>query len=125
MIWITHDLGVIAELCDRVAVMYAGFIVETAPEIFENPKHRYTSMLLRALPSMDRREADSLESIHGLPPHLANLKPRVSLRPALRRPSRSVLEDNPALIEVGADHHAACWNPLTVGSNGAAMGGKK
>ena len=127
VIWITHDLGVIAELCDRVAVMYAGFIVETAPvqEIFENPKHRYTAMLLRALPSMDRREADRLESIHGLPPHLANLKPGCPFAPRCDGPVDQCSEENPALIEVGSDHHAACWNPLTVGSNGAAMGGKK
>lgn len=65
VIWITHDLGVVAELCDRVAVMYAGFIVETGPvdKIFENPKHRYTSLLLRALPSMDERHSDQLASI--------------------------------------------------------------
>ena len=65
VIWITHDLGVVAELCDRVAVMYAGFIVETGPvdKIFENPKHHYTSLLLRALPSMDERHSDQLASI--------------------------------------------------------------
>ena len=124
VIWITHDLGVIAELCDRVAVMYAGFIVEMAPvqEIFENPKHRYTSMLLRALPSMERREADRLESIHGLPPHLANLRPGCPFAPRCDGPVDQCTEENPTLIEVGADHSAACWNPLTAGPNGVAKG---
>ena len=121
VIWITHDLGVIAELCDRVAVMYAGFIVETAPvqEIFESPKHRYTSLLLRALPSMVKRDADRLESIVGLPPHLANLKPGCPFAPRCDGPVDRCVVDNPSLIEMGTDHHAACWNPLNVISNGA------
>ncbi len=122
VIWITHDLGVIAELCDRVAVMYAGFIVETAPvqEIFENPKHRYTSLLLRALPSMERREADRLESIVGLPPHLANLKPGCPFAPRCDGPVDRCTEENPALAEMGPSHYAACWNPLN--GNTAGMG---
>ena len=77
VIWITHDLGVVAELCDRVAVMYAGFIVETgtADDIFFKPKHRYTSSLLKSLPTMDKRSTVELASIPGIVPSLANLKP--------------------------------------------------
>ena len=121
VIWITHDLGVIAELCDRVAVMYAGFIVETAPveEIFENPKHRYTSLLLRALPSMEKRETDRLQSIFGLPPHLANLKPGCPFAPRCDAPVDRCAKENPSLMEVGEGHGAACWNPLS----GPATGG--
>ena len=115
VIWITHDLGVVAELCDRVAVMYAGFIVETAPvgEIFVNPKHRYTSLLLQSLPSMEGREADRLTSISGLPPSLANLKPGCPFAGRCDAPVDRCLEENPALMAVGDSHHAACWNTVT------------
>lgn len=120
VIWITHDLGVIAELCDRVSVMYAGFIVETAPvmEIFKNPTHRYTSSLLRALPSMDKRHADRLESIEGLPPHLANLKPGCPFAPRCDLPVGKCSEENPGLVEISSNHDSACWNPMTVSTNG-------
>ena len=114
VIWITHDLGVIAELADRVAVMYAGFIVETGSveDIFFRPKHRYTSLLLRALPSTERRRADTLASIGGLPPFLANLKPGCPFAPRCDAPVDRCLEENPALIEVSEDQLAACWNPV-------------
>ena len=115
VIWITHDLGVVAELCDRVAVMYAGFVVEMAPigEIFSNPRHRYTSLLLRSLPSMEGREADRLTSIAGLPPSLANLKSGCPFAGRCDAPVDRCLEENPTLMAVGHGHHAACWNTVT------------
>ena len=114
VIWITHDLGVVAELCDRVAVMYAGYIVETgsADDIFFKPKHRYTSSLLKSLPTMDKRSADELASIPGIVPSLANLKPGC---PFMNRCDSAVdkcAEDNPVLEEMGKNHMAACWNPV-------------
>jgi oligopeptide/dipeptide ABC transporter ATP-binding protein len=114
VIWITHDLGVVAELCDRVAVMYAGFIVETgtADDIFFRPKHRYTSSLLKSLPTMDKRSADELASIPGIVPSLANLKPGC---PFMNRCDSAVdkcAEENPLLEEMGKNHMAACWNPV-------------
>ena len=114
VIWITHDLGVIAELADRVAVMYAGFIVETgsAEDIFFRPKHRYTSLLLRALPSTDKRQAETLASIAGMPPFLANLKPGCPFAPRCDGPIDRCLEENPGLAEMEQDHMAACWNPV-------------
>ena len=120
VIWITHDLGVIAELCDRVSVMYAGFIVETAPvmDIFKNPTHRYTSSLLRALPSMDKRQADRLESIDGLPPHLANLKPGCPFAPRCDLPIEKCNAENPGLMEISSNQVSACWNPITGSTNG-------
>ena len=113
VIWITHDLGVVAELCDRVAVMYAGFIVETgtADDIFFRPKHRYTSSLLKSLPTMDKRSTDELASIPGIVPSLANLKPGC---PFMNRCDNAVDkcgEENPVLEEMGKNHFAACWNP--------------
>ncbi|MCH2306076.1 MAG: ABC transporter ATP-binding protein [SAR202 cluster bacterium] len=114
VIWITHDLGVVAELCDRVAVMYAGFIVETgtADDIFFRPKHRYTSSLLKSLPTMDKRSTDELASIPGIVPSLANLKPGC---PFMNRCDNAVdkcAEENPLLEEMGKNHMAACWNPV-------------
>ena len=113
VIWITHDLGVVAELCDRVAVMYAGYIVETgtADDIFFKPKHRYTSALLKSLPTMDKRSTDELASIPGMVPSLANLKPGC---PFMNRCDGAVDkcgEENPTLEEMTKNHFAACWNP--------------
>ena len=113
VIWITHDLGVVAELCDRVAVMYAGYIVETgtANDIFFKPKHRYTSALLKSLPTMDKRSTDELASIPGMVPSLANLKPGC---PFMNRCDNAVDkcgEENPTLEEMTKNHFAACWNP--------------
>ncbi len=72
IIWITHDLGVVAGLAERVLVMYSGFIVEEAPveDIYEDPRHPYTLALLAALPRIDRRRHDRLKSIPGAPPNL-------------------------------------------------------
>ncbi|MFL2746734.1 MAG: ABC transporter ATP-binding protein [Dehalococcoidia bacterium] len=114
VIWITHDLGVVAELCDRVAVMYAGYIVETgtADDIFFKPKHRYTAALLKSLPTMDKRSTDELASIPGIVPSLANLKPGC---PFMNRCDSAVDkcgEENPLLEEMSKDHMAACWNPV-------------
>ena len=117
IIWITHDLGVVAELCDRVAVMYAGHIVETGSvdEIFASPKHRYTSLLLKSLPSMERRESDRLTAIAGLPPSLANLKPGCPFARRCDAPVDRCLEENPELMETGEGHFAACWNTIKDG----------
>src|SRR5690606_2165788 len=70
MIWITHDLGIIAGLAHRIAVMYAGYIIEEAPikELYANPEHPYTIGLLSSLPRLDETEHRRLASIEGLPP---------------------------------------------------------
>jgi oligopeptide transport system ATP-binding protein len=72
IILVTHDLGVVANTCDRVLVMYAGRIVESAParELFRAPLHPYTHALLRSLPRVNEQEGTLLESIGGMPPHL-------------------------------------------------------
>jgi peptide/nickel transport system ATP-binding protein len=109
MVFITHDMSVIAELCDRVAVMYAGRLVELAPvdEIFEAPRHPYTKALLGAVPSL---EGDPLllEAIPGQPPDLRHPPRgcRFAPRCPVREP-RCEVED-PALHPIGPDHAAAC-----------------
>ena len=74
VIWITHDLGIVAGLADRVAVMYAGKIVEFAPvdQLFKTPQHPYSRGLLNSLPRLDTRSEKPLEAIEGLPPNLIN-----------------------------------------------------
>lgn len=74
IVLITHDMGVVATVCDKIAIMYGGLIMETGTtdEIFSNPKHPYTKALLRAIPSVDLKEGERLQSIEGLPPSLVN-----------------------------------------------------
>ena len=110
VILITHDLGVVAEMADRVAVMYAGQIVETAPvgEIFANPKHPYTRSLLNSIPSAVS-EQTRLNTIQGFVPGLKNL-PREGCRFAERIPwvEASEHESKPQYHEVGPEHYVLC-----------------
>ena len=114
VMWITHDLGVVAELCDQVAVMYAGSIVEMASvdDIFARPKHRYTSMLLNSMPSIEERTAGRLMSIKGLPPNLASLRPGCPFAVRCSAPVERCTMEHPALLPAGENHLAACWNPV-------------
>ena len=110
MILITHDLGVVAEMADRVAVMYAGQIVETAAvgELFKNPKHPYTRSLLNSIPNVANEDA-RLQTIQGIVPMLKNM-PRQGCRFAERIPwmPASAHQANPTYHEVGPDHYVLC-----------------
>ncbi len=110
VILITHDLGVVAELCDRVAVMYAGKIVEEAPvlELFDMPRHPYTLGLLRSIPTPDRR-VEELTPIQGQPPDLARLPPGCRFAPRCDFCIEQCLKEEPPLRPVGPDHWACCW----------------
>lgn len=119
MILITHDLGVVAEMADRVAVMYAGQIVETADvyELFSNPKHPYTRSLLSSIPST-ASENTRLQTIQGVVPMLKNM-PRTGCRFAERVPSlpASAHEENPTYHEVGPNHFVLCSCYKTFGQD--------
>jgi len=121
MILITHDLGVVAEMADRVAVMYAGQIVETAEvsELFANPQHPYTRSLLNSIPSSVDEEA-RLQTIQGIVPTLKNL-PRQGCRFAERVPwiPESAHESNPTYHKVGPDHFVLCSCYKTFSFEGA------
>lgn len=110
IILITHDLGVVAEMADRVAVMYAGQFVEVAPveELFNNPQHPYTRSLLNSIPQEDNHD-NELHVIEGIVPTLVKM-PRTGCRFAPRIPwiPESVHEENPTLHEVGKDHLVRC-----------------
>jgi len=112
VIWITHDLGIIAGLADKVIVMYAGYIVETAPvkELYGDPRHPYTIGLLGSLPRLDAHKSRRLVSIEGLPPDLIDLPPGCPFAPRCNYIIDRCLEENPPLEVVGSNNHRiACW----------------
>jgi oligopeptide transport system ATP-binding protein len=112
VIWITHDLGVVAGLVDRVNVMYAGYIVETGPvkDIYARPRHPYTIGLLGSLPRLDESMHEKLSSIEGLPPDLIAPPPGCPFAPRCAYVTERCQVENPILEAVGRDHQTACWN---------------
>ena len=114
IILITHDLGVVAEMCDRVNVMYAGRIVEEAQivELFQNPKHPYTAALIGSTPVLGESDKE-LTTIPGSVPNLINLPPGCKFAPRCQARIDNDLEicinEEPDLIEVAANHWARCW----------------
>lgn len=111
MIWITHDLGIIAGLADRVGVMYAGYIIEEADvkDLYAQPEHPYTIGLLSSLPRMDEDSHRRLASIDGLPPVLFDRPGYCPFAPRCRFVRERCWQENPPLLEVGPNHRAACW----------------
>jgi oligopeptide transport system ATP-binding protein len=112
IVLITHDLGVVAEVCERVNVMYAGQIVETgvANDIYGNPQHPYTIGLLNSVPKLGDDVKEQLIPIPGLPPDL--LEPPVGCRFRARcRFRREKCDDSPPLFEVAPGQLARCWFP--------------
>jgi len=110
VIWITHDLGVVAGLADRVVVMYGGQIVEKAQvkELYARPQHPYTRGLLASLPRLDQ-PGQELESIEGQPPSLYAEPVGCSFAPRCPHAFDRCLTDNPVLHSLGGDHEVACW----------------
>lgn len=111
VIWITHDLGVIAGLAERVIVMYAGYIVEqaTVRELYRNPRHPYTLGLLGALPRIDGRHAKRLANIEGQPPDLYKEAHLCPFAPRCAYAVEQCWQVNPELRTVGDNHQIACW----------------
>ncbi|MGC8872985.1 MAG: ABC transporter ATP-binding protein, partial [Chloroflexia bacterium] len=111
VIIITHDLGVVAGMSDRVVVMYAGHVVETADtyEIFGNPRHPYTLGLMRSIPRVDARERRKLNPIRGLPPDLIDLPDMCPFVPRCDYAQPRCEEGRPPLRTVAPNHQAACW----------------
>ena len=104
VIWITHDLGVVAGLTDRVIVMYAGRIVEEAPveELYENPRHPYTIGLLGSVPRLDEERPEKLTSIEGMPPDMIDYPSGCPFYARCAYRIDRCLEAPPDLREVGA-----------------------
>jgi oligopeptide transport system ATP-binding protein len=110
-ILITHNLGVVAGMCERVMVMYAGRIVESGPtvDVFAHPKHPYTWSLLRSIPRLDAERHEPLKPIEGLPPDLMALPPGCAFHPRCSFKVERCSRDIPALNRVGETQLAACW----------------
>lgn len=109
VLFISHDLGVIAQICERVAVMYAGRIVEIAPvrKLFSNPRHPYTRGLLRAVPQVDE-EKEALNVVPGVVPGLIDPPGGCRFHPRCAEVLESCRRIVPGPVEVEPDHHVAC-----------------
>jgi oligopeptide transport system ATP-binding protein len=116
VIWITHDLGVIAGMVEKMAVMYAGFIVELGPVhgVYKETGHPYTLGLLQSLPKVDAREKERLIAIEGLPPDLLMEPQFCPFAPRCRYVIDRCWTENPPLIAVAPDHYSACWRAQEV-----------
>ncbi|WP_313134869.1 ABC transporter ATP-binding protein [Anaerocolumna sp.] len=114
IIFITHDLGVIADICDKVAVMYAGNIIETGSidEIFYEPKHPYTWGLLKSMPKLNAEEHERLVPIEGNPVDLINPPKGCAFAPRCKHCMKICLEKKPPAYNISAGHDALCWLPV-------------
>jgi peptide/nickel transport system ATP-binding protein len=112
MIWITHDLAVVSALADRIAVMYAGRIVESGAtgDVIERPLHPYTRGLIGSVPSHNRR-GSRLTQIPGLPPSLMHLPAGCAFRPRCGRASAECHAE-PAERSIGHGHSLRCFHPV-------------
>jgi len=115
---ITHDLGVVAGITDRLAVMYAGRVVETGPtrDLLRTPRHPYTTGLLRSLPRLDQPRQAELTPIEGSPPDLASELIGCPFRPRCARALDRCATDDPPMTPAGDARGVACWNPVEAAS---------
>ena len=111
IIFITHNLGVVAEICDKVCVMYAGKMVEQGPvdDIFYNPSHPYTVGLLRSMPRVDAESHERLIPIEGTPVDMLNPPEGCPFAPRCEHAMKICLKKMPPYVEIGKDHRSACW----------------
>ena len=115
MIYISHDIAVIAEVSDRIGVMYAGSMAELADavDVFERPLHPYTFALMSAFPSI-KGEKRELMTLPGEPPDLLNPPPGCRFHPRCSRATSVCEEKQPLFKDMGGDHFVACWHPMEV-----------
>ncbi len=111
IVWITHDLGVVAGIAQRVMVMYGGFIIEEADvkDLYANPQHPYTISLLGSLPRVDETERHKLTSLEGMPPILYQKPNACPFAPRCKFVIEHCWKENPPLLDIEPGHRAACW----------------
>ena len=116
ILFVTHDLGIVAHMCDRVAVMYAGKIVELADvvKLFDRPAHPYTEALLNSVPTVECK-APRLPAIDGQPPDPRNLPPGCSFEPRCRHACDRCKKEQPPALALGAERWVRCWVPQNTG----------
>jgi oligopeptide transport system ATP-binding protein len=114
LIMITHDLGVVAGMCERVNVMYAGMFMETGPaeKVFARPRHPYTLGLLQSVPRLDAGRRQQLQPIEGAPRNMLSAPAQCPFAPRCRYEVEKSLEEVPRLEEIEPDHRVACFNPV-------------
>jgi len=112
MMFVTHDFGIVAKMCDHVAVMYAGRIVEKADvrETFNHPIHPYTKALMASVPKVEKR-VEELYNIQGQPPALLNLPPGCSFLPrCTEKFDKCSSDEYPPEVELPGKHFVRCWH---------------
>jgi oligopeptide transport system ATP-binding protein len=116
LILITHDLGVVAGMCERVNVMYGGMFVETgsADQLFASPRHPYTLGLLQSVPRLDAARRSRLHPIDGAPPNMLRLPTACPFQPRCRFEVDLSRREVPQLVQIEPGHHVACFNPVPV-----------
>lgn len=121
VIWITHDLGVVAGFAERVMVMYGGYIIEESPVnlLYGNPQHPYTIGLLGSLPRVDERKREKLYSIEGAPPILYQKPKACPFAPRCKWAMDRCWKENPMLEAVEPEHRVACWVDTKTGRSRA------
>lgn len=114
LILITHDLGVVAGICQRTNVMYAGRFVESGPteDIFARPRHPYTLGLLKSVPRLDAQRKERLDPIGGAPPNLAQVITGCAFAPRCSYATQESHDKVPELRTLEGSHRVACWNPV-------------
>jgi oligopeptide/dipeptide ABC transporter ATP-binding protein len=116
LILITHDLGVVAGMCERVNVMYAGMFMETgsAEQLFERPRHPYTLGLLQSVPRLDAAQRTKLQAIEGAPRNMLEPPSACPFQPRCRYEVELSSQEVPPLVEIESGHQVACFNPVPV-----------
>ena len=111
VILITHDLGIVASMCDRIAVMYAGKVVEcgTTDDVFYRPQHEYTKGLLRSVPKIDEKESTRLVAIEGTPVDMLNPPAGCPFAPRCPSCMKICLREMPPYTDYSELHYSACW----------------
>jgi oligopeptide/dipeptide ABC transporter ATP-binding protein len=114
LVLITHDLGVVAGMCERTAVMYGGMFVETGAteQIFARPRHPYTLGLLTSIPRLDQTRTRKLQPIEGAPPHLTRPPAMCPFAPRCAYEVQQSRQEVPQLVEIEPGHRVACFNPV-------------
>jgi oligopeptide/dipeptide ABC transporter ATP-binding protein len=114
LILITHDLGVVAGMCERINVMYAGMFMETggAEQLFARPRHPYTLGLLESIPRLDAKRREQLKPIPGAPRDMLRAPSACPFQPRCRFEVEQSREDVPPLVEIEPGHFVACFNPV-------------
>jgi oligopeptide/dipeptide ABC transporter ATP-binding protein len=116
LILITHDLGVVAGMCERVNVMYAGMFMETgsADQLFDRPRHPYTLGLLQSVPRLDAARRTKLQAIEGAPRNMLQPPSACPFQPRCRYEVELSSQELPPLVEIEPGHQVACFNPVPV-----------